>query len=65
MPHWIAATSDSRYAYVTNENANTVSLVDLTNGSVADTISVGNAPRKLVMQPGPAGQPRAARPHGI
>jgi len=47
MPHWIAATSDNHFAYVTNEKSNDVSVVDLTGNSVKTTIPVGNAPRKI------------------
>ena len=52
MPHWIGVTSDSRWAYVTNENSNDVSVVDLADASVKATVPVGNAPRKIVVQPG-------------
>jgi YVTN family beta-propeller protein len=54
MPHWIAATSDSRWAYVTNEMSNDVSVVDLHDRSVKATVPVGNAPRKIVVQPSAA-----------
>ena len=66
MPHWIAASSDNHFAYVTNEKSNDVSMVDLTSNTVAATIPVGNAPRKIVMQtgavPAPAGAAQAAPP---
>jgi YVTN family beta-propeller protein len=52
MPHWIAATSDNHFAYVTNEKSNDVSVVDLTSSKVTTTIPVGNAPRKIVVQSG-------------
>jgi len=39
---------------VTNEHSNGVSAVDLTSGSVTARIPVGNAPRKIVIQPTPA-----------
>jgi YVTN family beta-propeller protein len=51
MPHWIGMSSDSRWAYVTNENSNDVSVVDLSDRSVKKTVQVGNAPRKIVVQP--------------
>jgi YVTN family beta-propeller protein len=54
MPHWIATTSDSRWAYVTNESSNDVSVVDLQSRSVTTTVPVGNAPRKIVVQPSAA-----------
>jgi YVTN family beta-propeller protein len=66
MPHWIAATTDNHFAYVTNEKSNDVSIVDLTASAVAATIPVGNAPRKIVMQsgsvPAPAQGAQAAPP---
>jgi YVTN family beta-propeller protein len=53
MPHWIGVTSDSRWAYVTNENSNDVSVVDLQDRTARMTVPVGNAPRKIVVQPVP------------
>ncbi len=47
-------SSDSRTAYVTNELSNSVSVVDLAGRRVTATIPVGNAPRKIAVQPGPA-----------
>jgi YVTN family beta-propeller protein len=35
---------------VTNESSNDMSVVDLTTATVTDTIAVGNAPRKIVVQ---------------
>jgi YVTN family beta-propeller protein len=52
-PHWIATSADGHTAYVTNEGANDVSVVDLTSRSVTATIPVGHAPRKIVVQPSP------------
>jgi len=51
MPHWTATTSDSSTAYVTNETSNDLSVIDLGTRTVTATIPVGNAPRKLVVQP--------------
>ncbi len=58
-------------AYVTNEGSNDVSVVDLASRAVTATIPVGNAPRKIAVQPGsgaaatPPPQPRtAASPAG-
>jgi YVTN family beta-propeller protein len=67
MPHWIAATSDNRFAYVTNEKSNDVSVVDLTTSSVTATLPVGAAPRKIVIQPGavPVGGATATAAVGI
>ena len=66
MPHWISVSSDNHFAYVTNEKSNDVSMVDLTTSTVAATIPVGNAPRKIVMQsgtvPAPMGGTQAAPP---
>ena len=53
QPHWMAATGDGKTIYVTNEGSNDVTVVDLTNGQTK-TIAVGNAPRKVVVQPGGA-----------
>jgi YVTN family beta-propeller protein len=50
-PHWIATTADSKMAYVTDEASNDVSIVDLEAHKVISTISVGQAPRKIVIQP--------------
>src|SRR5205814_7923254 len=52
MPHWIAATSDNHFAYVTNEKSNDISVVDLSSNTVKTTIPAGNAPRKIVVQTG-------------
>jgi YVTN family beta-propeller protein len=54
MPHWIGVTADSRWAYVTNETSNDVSVVDLAERKVTATVPVGNGPRKIVVQPGPS-----------
>jgi len=55
MPHWIATTADNKLAYVTNENSNEISVVDIEAGKVVDTIAVGKGPRKSVLQPPAAG----------
>jgi YVTN family beta-propeller protein len=51
MPHWIAVNSQGTTAWVTNEGSNDVSVVDLSKLTVTATIPVGNAPRKIVVQP--------------
>jgi YVTN family beta-propeller protein len=51
LPHWIAVTGAGRYAYVTNEGSNDVTVVDLDSMSATQTIAVGNGPRKIVIQP--------------
>jgi YVTN family beta-propeller protein len=48
QPHWMA--SDGKTVWVTNEGSNDVSAVDLASGRTT-TIAVGNAPRKIVVQP--------------
>ncbi len=53
LPHWIALTPDGRRAWVTNEGSNDVSLVDLRTATKTATIPVGNAPRKIAIQPAP------------
>ena len=58
QPHWAAVFVDGRTAYVTNEGSNDVSVVNLASGT-ATTIAVGNAPRKVVVQPA-AGGPRVS-----
>ncbi|HTP97821.1 MAG TPA: plastocyanin/azurin family copper-binding protein [Casimicrobiaceae bacterium] len=55
QPHWMAS-ADGKMVAVTNEGSNDLTLVDLSSGQTK-TIAVGNAPRKVVVQP--AGTPRA------
>ena len=50
QPHWAATSGDGKTTYVTNEGSNDVTVVDLATGRTA-TIPVGNAPRKVVVQP--------------
>jgi YVTN family beta-propeller protein len=50
QPHWAATSADGKTTYVTNEGSNDVTVVDLATGRTA-TIPVGNAPRKVVVQP--------------
>jgi YVTN family beta-propeller protein len=52
QPHWMAS-GDGRHVWVTNEGSNTVSVVDTQTGQTT-TIAVGNAPRKVVVQPSAA-----------
>ncbi len=52
QPHWATASADGETAYVTNEGSNDVTVVDLATNRTS-TIAVGNAPRKVVVQPGP------------
>jgi len=49
MPHWIALNGDQ--ALVTNEGSGDISVVNLAQGNVVATVPVGNAPRKIVVQP--------------
>jgi len=53
QPHWMSVSSDGKTAYVTNEGSNDLSVVDLASQKV-ETIAVGNAPRKVVVQAAPA-----------
>ena len=50
QPHWVTASSDGKQAYVPNEGSNDFSIVELASGKVT-TVPVGNAPRKVVVQP--------------
>ena len=61
QPHWMA--SDGKTVWVTNEGSNDVSAVDLANGKTT-TIAVGNAPRKIVVQPATAAVAAAASSQG-
>ena len=54
QPHWIAASSDGKTAFVTDEGSNDLSIIEVATGKV-DKIAVGNAPRKVAVQPAPAG----------
>jgi len=57
QPHWMA--SDGKTVWVTNEGSNDLTVVDLASGSTK-AIAVGNAPRKVVVQPAAAGGAAAA-----
>jgi len=50
QPHWIAGTPGGKQVYVTNEGSNDVTVVDLATGETK-SVPVGNAPRKVVVQP--------------
>lgn len=50
QPHWLTVLGNGRTAYVTNEGSNDVTVVDLASGRTTTT-GVGNAPRKVVVQP--------------
>ena len=60
MPHWIAASSDGGFAYVTNENSNDVSVISIDSKKVIATIPIGVGPRKIVIQPGLVAPPTPA-----
>jgi YVTN family beta-propeller protein len=51
QPHWVSVSGDGKTAYVSNEGENNVSVVDLDSGKAEVVATVGNAPRKLVIQP--------------
>ena len=53
QPNWAATSSDGKTAYVTNEGSNDLTVVDLATARTA-TITVGNAPRRVVVRPGAA-----------
>jgi YVTN family beta-propeller protein len=53
QPHWLTTSSDGKTAFVTDEGSNDLSIVDLASGRI-ETIPVGNAPRKVAVQPAPA-----------
>jgi YVTN family beta-propeller protein len=48
--HAIAFTTDGNTAYVTNQTANTVSVVNTSNHSVIKTINVGKKPNGIVLK---------------
>jgi YVTN family beta-propeller protein len=50
-PHWLTTSTDGRTAYVTDENSNDVSIVDLASRRVVASVPVGNGPRKIAVQP--------------
>ncbi|HTG02188.1 MAG TPA: cupredoxin domain-containing protein [Nitrospirota bacterium] len=49
QPHWLALSGDGKTAYVTNEGADTVSIVNVETGG-SETVVVGKQPRKIVVQ---------------
>lgn len=51
LAHWITLSSNATSAYVTNEGDNNVVIVDLAQHRITNTIAIGNAPRKMVIQP--------------
>ena len=51
MPHWIGLSSDGAFAYVTNEGDGNLVVVDLVAHAVKETITVGQAPRKIAVLP--------------
>lgn len=48
--HAVSFTSDGNTAYVTNQTANTVSVVNVTNHTVTKTIAVGKKPNGVVIK---------------
>lgn len=48
--HAIAFTADGSKAYVTNQGANTVSVIDVTTHTVTKTISVGTKPNGIILK---------------
>lgn len=54
QPHWVTVSGDGKSAYVPNEGSNDLTMVDLATGQTR-TVAVGNAPRKVVVQPSSGG----------
>ena len=50
QPHWVDASADGTQMFVTNEGGNSVTAIDVASGQTR-TIAVGNAPRKIAIQP--------------
>ena len=55
QPHWVAAAAGSGMLFVTNEGSDDLSIVDVANGTTR-TVTVGRAPRKVVVQQAAAEQ---------
>jgi YVTN family beta-propeller protein len=53
QPHWVDAADGGKKMYVSNEGSNNVTIVDLATDQTT-TIAVGNAPRKVAVQPAAA-----------
>jgi len=51
LAHWITLVPDGTRAYVTNEGDNNVVSVDLAQKRVTSAVAIGNAPRKMALQP--------------
>jgi YVTN family beta-propeller protein len=49
QPHWIDVSADGKTAYVPNEGSNDVTVINIATGKTT-TITVGKAPRKIVVQ---------------
>ncbi|MFP5471743.1 MAG: YncE family protein [Bacteroidia bacterium] len=47
--HAICFSADNSIAYVTNQGANSVSIIDVSNRTVSSTISVGEAPNGIII----------------
>ncbi|MEP7298395.1 MAG: cytochrome D1 domain-containing protein [Burkholderiales bacterium] len=50
QPHWAAASTDGKTVFVTDEGSNELSIVDLASSRTRN-VAVGNAPRKVAVQP--------------
>jgi len=48
--HAVAFTTDGNTAYVTNQSAKSVSVINVTNHTVTKTITVGNKPNGIVLK---------------
>ena len=47
VPEWITFTPDSRFLYVSNSGARSVSLIDATNRKLLNVIPVGEVPKRI------------------
>ncbi|MGA9705740.1 YncE family protein [Pseudomonas sp.] len=51
QPHWIVITRDGRTAYLTNHGSHTVSVIDIAQRKVVNTIGGFNRPFRIAMHP--------------
>ncbi len=54
-PNWVALTSDSRFAVVSNTGDNTVSIVDVPSRRLVTSVEVGRQPKRLAVGRCPEG----------
>jgi YVTN family beta-propeller protein len=51
IPNWLAFTPDGKTLFVSNAESNTVTAIDVPTRSVRATITVGRAPKRLLVVP--------------